>query len=388
MSEGRTLGKILVASDDATDAALVRKLLAARFEQIVLSTDSDKAVEDFDQLLPDVLVLAFGALAKAERYYLGLYRFSSRIHAQTHRTVILCDKAEVVKVSELCMKRYFDDYVLFWPMNHDAPRLPMAVHHALRELDALRNAGPSSAEFAAQARRLVELEALLGRYTAAGAAQIDSAQTAIDRAERGFNGALAELQGRFGGPPGDTGDPPGAAGIGLAIAQLGRDHAEPMFEAAAESIRPLAQLNSELQRDCAPYMESIRTLGAMAGRIRPKVLMVDDDALQKKIVAAILPPENYELLLASDTLEAMALLRTTIPDLILMDVMMPSIDGIETTRRLKAAPLYAKIPVIMVTGESKGSVVRDCLEAGAIDFVVKPFDRRTLLGKIQRLVGA
>lgn len=65
-----------------------------------------------------------------------------------------------------------------------------------------------------------------------------------------------------------------------------------------------------------------------------------------------------------------------------MDVMMPDMDGIETTQHLKAVPQFAKIPVIMITGKSEGQTVKDSLKAGAADFVVKPFDPAPLIAKI------
>ena len=61
---------------------------------------------------------------------------------------------------------------------------------------------------------------------------------------------------------------------------------------------------------------------------------------------------------------------------------MPDLDGIETTRRLKTMPQFAKVPVIMVTGKSEGAAVRDSIKAGATNFIVKPFDRDTLLAKV------
>jgi PleD family two-component response regulator len=72
--------KILVASDSLSDAALVKKLLAQEFAQIFLSANPDLAVKDFESRAPDVLVLAFNSLEKSERYYLGLYRLSGKIH--------------------------------------------------------------------------------------------------------------------------------------------------------------------------------------------------------------------------------------------------------------------------------------------------------------------
>ena len=77
----RTGSSILIASDDATDAALVHKLLAGVFDPVFISTDADRVVADFERRLPQVLVLAFNELVKAERYCLALYRLSKAIHA-------------------------------------------------------------------------------------------------------------------------------------------------------------------------------------------------------------------------------------------------------------------------------------------------------------------
>jgi PleD family two-component response regulator len=60
--------------------------------------------------------------------------------------------------------------------------------------------------------------------------------------------------------------------------------------------------------------------------------------------------------------------------MILMDIMMPDMDGIETTRRLKTMPQFEKVPVIMVTGKSEGAAVRDSIKAGTVNFIVKPLD--------------
>src|SRR3546814_4372693 len=100
--------------------------------------------QDIYEYLPQVLVLAFDALADAQHLYLDVFRRSSLIHALAHRTIVLCGKSNLQQAYELCREEFFDDYVLFWPLNHDAPRLCMAVHNALRQL----NETPSSAPFA------------------------------------------------------------------------------------------------------------------------------------------------------------------------------------------------------------------------------------------------
>ncbi len=91
---------------------------------------------------------------------------------------------------------------------------------------------------------------------------------------------------------------------------------------------------------------------------------------------------------ATDGIEALNMLRQhkQLPDLILMDMMMPNINGLETTRKIKATERLSPIPIIMVTGNSDKRVVIRCLKSGAVDYVVKPFNREILLDKIQKYI--
>lgn len=362
---------IMVVTDNAVDAALIKKHLEAEFNRVVISTDPDKAVADFELHMPDVLMLAFNGLSKSERYYLELYRRSRKIHSQPHRTVILCNKDEVKHVYELCKKELFDDYILFWPMTHDTARLPMSVHHALRELAATGSGGPSAAEFAAQARRLAELESSLERQMAKGGQHIDVTSRAMAQAEQKIGAALDGFSRRL------TQDD-----LKHEIGRIKREEVPQHFRAAAESVKPLKQWAQDFRRECAPHLESARALGAMAGRIQPVVLVVDDDEFQHKIVGKILEGKNYHLVFASGGIEGLKIMRKIRPDIILLDVMMPDMDGLEVARYIKSAPQLADIPIIMITGKSDKNIVMESLNAGAVGFVVKPFDRDTLLSKV------
>ena len=369
---------VLVASDSATDAALVKKLLSGEFGNIFMSTSPDKAAGDFDRQRPDVLVLAFDTLEKSEHYYLGLFRLSSASQLQPHRTIILCNKDEVQRAYALCCDGLFDDYVLFWPMTHDAPRLPMAVHIALRELAILRDSSPTAAEFAAQARRLSELETLLEQQMAQSGQHIENTSHAMEHAEREISAALDGFSKRL---P-DMVEAKGVDGMEREIDRLKRDEIGQHFRTVAQSMQPLTQWANEFKRGCQPHIESIRSLNALAKRVRPTVLVVDDDKFQHKIINEILGGENYRLVFAASGAEALSTLRKVRPDLILMDVMMPGMDGMEVTKQVKAVPHLADIPIIMITGKSEKKIVTESLKAGATSFVVKPFERVTLLGKV------
>ena len=319
---------------------------------------------------------------------MSLYRFCQEIHQHPHRTVILCNKDDVRRASDLCMKDIFDDYILFWPMTFDSPRLIMSVHNALRELAALKTDGPTAAEFAAQVRHLPELEKVISQQVAQGDHHIEVTSRGMEQAEQKIGAALDKFtkQMASGAFP-DTIEIKNAEVFEKAISRFKREEIQPTFRTAAESAQPLKQWAREFQQECEPLLSSARTLNAMADRIHPTVLVVDDDEFQHKLIRKLLEEKNYQLIFANDGFSALNLLRKIRPDAVLMDVMMPNMDGIETTKHMKASSQLANIPVIMITGKSEGQIVIDSLKAGAIDFVVKPFDRATLIAKIDHALG-
>jgi CheY-like chemotaxis protein len=285
---------------------------------------------------------------------------------------------------KLCREGIFDDYILFWPVNEDTPRLSMSVHLALRELAATTANTPTTANFAAQARRLATSENILTAQITQGGARIDSLEQDVTQASNLASSAFDNFSQRL--IQGDLREAIRADNVEELQHQLGhlkRDTIEAPLQALAKSVHPLKQWTSEFRKASAPHLESVRTLSALASTIRPMLLVVDDDPLQHKIIDSILKEENYRLLFASNSSETFNILRKKQPDLILMDVMMPDIDGVEMVRRIRIVPHLDETPILMITGRSQKDVILKSLEAGAKDIIVKPFVRDTLLGKIK-----
>jgi two-component system, cell cycle response regulator len=118
------------------------------------------------------------------------------------------------------------------------------------------------------------------------------------------------------------------------------------------------------------------------------ILIVDDDPAAHQVLEGILRPYRYNLQFAATGLEALAQAAAIAPDLILLDVMMPGMDGFEVCRRLRADPSLAEIPVIMLTALDDRDSRLEGIEAGADDFLSKPYDRtelRARVGTITRL---
>jgi len=117
-----------------------------------------------------------------------------------------------------------------------------------------------------------------------------------------------------------------------------------------------------------------------------RVLVVDDSLPNRKLLEARLQEEYFEVLGAASGAEAITLAQRWSPDIILLDVLMPVMDGFEACRRLKAQPSTAHIPVVMVTSLNDQSERVRGLDAGADDFLVKPVDQATLFARLRALL--
>jgi DNA-binding response OmpR family regulator len=117
------------------------------------------------------------------------------------------------------------------------------------------------------------------------------------------------------------------------------------------------------------------------------VLVADDDADILRFIEINLRLEGFEVVTARDGLDALAKAEAVWPDLVLLDVRMPSIDGYAICARIRADPRLAAIPVIMVTANSSSADVEAARQAGANDFLVKPFLPATLLDMAKAMLG-
>lgn len=106
----------------------------------------------------------------------------------------------------------------------------------------------------------------------------------------------------------------------------------------------------------------------------PTILVVDDHEEIREALAEILEEEGHEVLQAVDGLEALEVVAATLPDVILLDIAMPGIDGLETLRRLKEKPESANLPVIMVTAQGDRQNMVKAVQLGVRDYVTKPWE--------------
>src|SRR5215469_13645159 len=118
----------------------------------------------------------------------------------------------------------------------------------------------------------------------------------------------------------------------------------------------------------------------------PRILVVDDNEANLDIAKMRLESQGYEIVTAVDGEDALAKVREAEPDLLLLDIMMPRLDGIEVTRRLKGDAALPFMPVVLITARTDVKDIVSGLDAGADDYLTKPVDHSALLARVRSML--
>jgi DNA-binding response OmpR family regulator len=118
-----------------------------------------------------------------------------------------------------------------------------------------------------------------------------------------------------------------------------------------------------------------------------RVLLAEDHDSLRHLFAQVLKRNGFEVREAANGREALESLGDFEPDVVVTDLMMPEIDGIELMHRLRAMPLRAETPVVIMTAAATDEARSEAIRFGAVDFLAKPFDSRTLLERVSHLCG-
>lgn len=145
---------------------------------------------------------------------------------------------------------------------------------------------------------------------------------------------------------------------------------------AARLAPPIRGATSTVAADAAPPQR------------RPVVVIVEDDEVLHTLLAAMLESEPFDLVFEADGAAAFDRIHAIGPDLVLMDVMLPGGDGVALTEQIKSTPELAATPVVMLSGEARLETLVRSMQAGAADFIVKPFTRESLLAKLTKYLPA
>lgn len=131
----------------------------------------------------------------------------------------------------------------------------------------------------------------------------------------------------------------------------------------------------------------MKSILAMSNKQKPSVLIVDDSTTNQVLLEALLQEEGYDTITAYSAKEAFRLLEKQLPDLILLDLLMPQINGFEFLTQVKANPNTINIPIVIVSAVGTKENIETCRELGAMDFFSKPIDIPIFLAKMKEYLA-
>jgi CheY-like chemotaxis protein len=169
-------------------------------------------------------------------------------------------------------------------------------------------------------------------------------------------------------------DSASAVDLRAAMRQAGfRSMRDVALDAVVNGITSIEEVNRVLADDDASRVQA---------RAKSKVLIVDDDRMIRMLVKLLLEKENYDVIEGENGLHAVELARREKPDLLILDLMMPEMNGFEAIDRLRRDLSMAALPLIVLTAESGPDTERRVLELGADDYLIKPFEPGVLLSRV------
>jgi CheY-like chemotaxis protein len=336
--------KMLVVGDSEEEIQAIQNLLHEDGFMSMSTKHETEAIEMFKARKPVVLIISYFDVVQAERFYTKLHRSGKEIDAIPHRTLLLCRGNHAQQAFELCLEGVVDDYVVSRPLI-DPFRLRLSVYQALNECSLSEDLRALTEKVESAGDEWGKMDEALAQAAAKGGLGGEAFKSFMESAQK--------LSAKIGRPrpeeseesqkkPGDARPKEGDAGP------------QPLFQRDAASLGPT-----------------------------PSVLLVEDEPTYRSILKKILEESALRVIEAEDGVQALAVLKSERPNLIFLDLMMPNLDGLETLKMIKANPLLKSIPIVMLTGMSEKDVVRECIRQGAVDFVVKPSNRPTLLQKVE-----
>jgi DNA-binding response OmpR family regulator len=122
--------------------------------------------------------------------------------------------------------------------------------------------------------------------------------------------------------------------------------------------------------------------------VKKKILLVDDEPNLRELLRHMLEIGGFEVLEAEDGLDALEKVESYLPDIMILDVMMPHMDGVTVCKKLRAMPKFAELPIIMLSGKTQHKAVQEGLAAGANQYLCKPITVDELINNVRTFVPA
>ena len=369
---------ILIVTDQPEESRTLQELLTNDMGQYWCVETDAEGVRLFTQKRPTLLILSYKKIASAERFFLMLHRQCPNIHTIRYQCLVFCTNQDAEAAFQLCRDGVVDDYVVNRPL-FDPFRLRQSIHQAFAISTIKQQADDFRRNLADAGGDLLHLNEHMGKTLNTGKELQQETIRAFQEFTSRISGDMAQFEANLLESDMDktvldrTELQQKLNQLPRAYLEMERLHIEKKMHDAEALIRK-ADADFRQQADSLCTMEF--------PPVRKEVMVVDDEDVYRELIVEVLEETGFRATGAESGQIALSNLNNRRPNLILLDFQMPGLNGLETLLRIKSDPDLHAIPVIMLTGASEKTLVQECIMAGAVDFIVKPGDRDTLVSKI------
>lgn len=377
--------KVLIVTDSKDEKENVQQLLGSEFGSLLATEISSEGLQLLIKFKPTILILAFASVIKAKKFYLALYQQNKQISATPHQTLLLCKGSESEEAYQLYKRGMVDDYVADRPM-YDPFRLRLSVAQALNRRNAASNNSWLNHQVNKVTQGLFQLNQLVNNKMQTGVNYQNESVNLFESFTHDLAKDLKQLEQNISLLSSESGDPINQQELGKHFKAFNTNTLQAGSKQVLDSLKKsqgeLKTINTEY-RNAATNMKQAQEKKPVI-----EVMIVEDDDMYREMVTTMLESGGMHAMGVADGNSAINNLQFRKPDVILMDYMMPGIDGISLLKQIKGNSELKHIPVIMLTGEKSREVIGKSVSAGASKFIVKPSDRKTIIATINSVLQA
>ena len=372
---------IIGNSQDTIEDAI--RLASSPDVNIKHAMDKEWSIELFDRHPCEVIVLCHQKVEDAERFYMSLVMLSEKGMEFPHQVILLCDGKEVEKAFSLCRSEIFNDYIIIKPL-FDIYRLKYAIQLALHRLENEDTQKQMEHKLEVLMEKIETIKGDMESYFETTQYADEIKEHIEAGAALSFDSAIEKMREKI---------------VDIkqinAMSESDKKEFEKSYKKMTDDISKQAKAESVTHSKYNNWKSDLDTKAEVISEkaqsivdnskkkdSKIKVLIVEDEAVNQKMMSLILTKEGFNVKTADDGLSAIKLAKKWLPNLIFMDIRMPKMNGLKVTQHLKAIPEFEESHIIMLTAHDNRAVMKECLKAGASDYLVKPAKKSDI---IQRL---
>ena len=360
---------VVIYSDSLEIEQSVQKMLLDMNMQARAAYTSDAVKKYFRVKEGKILLLCFDELSSGIEAYAEIFNGNSTARISSHRAIVICTEQQASLASRFCLEGKIDDYFIYYPLI-DQARFRLILERSLSELKSEDEYHNCTSYLTALKQQSKILDNFVNECFKDNQSLIDfsiaSFSKSIELFDNRLNGFITEAK-----VLGNDID------INHFTNQISSMHKEFLNE-------PIATLRTTLSNTSSAWSdEKFKSYSRLSRKIHVppsllkslasrKILIVDDDELFRDIMVAMLEAEDYIVFTASGGEQALETMNLSIPDVVLLDIDMPGMSGIELLKIIRAKEEWDEIPVLMLTGVVDESTLSESIRIGANGFFAKP----------------